>query len=77
VDPATGRPAGDDVLSVTVVGPSLIWADVLATAAFVRGAAGLDLVESVVGYEALVVGRDGYRTTSGLTPQTRTTDISA
>jgi hypothetical protein len=24
-----------------------------------------------------VVDRDGYRTTSGLTPQTRTTDISA
>jgi hypothetical protein len=31
----------------------------------------------VVGYEGLVVDRDGYRTTSGLTPQTRTTDISA
>jgi thiamine biosynthesis lipoprotein len=77
VDPATGRATGDELLSVTVVGPSLIWADVLATAAFVRGAAGLDLVESVVGYEGLVVDRDGYRTTGGLTPQTRTTDISA
>jgi thiamine biosynthesis lipoprotein len=77
VDPATGRACGDELLSVTVVGPSLIWADVLATAAFVRGRAGLELIESVVGYEGLVVDRDGYRTTSGLTPQTRTTDMSA
>ena len=76
VDPATGEPA-DELLSVTVVGPSLIWADVLATAAFVRGLDGLELLESVVGYEGLVVARDGCRTTSGLTPAPRATDRSA
>ncbi len=39
VDPATGTaPAG--LLSATVIGPSLTWADVYATAAFVRGPAG-------------------------------------
>ena len=51
--------ACDDVASVTVVGPSLTWADVLATAAFVRGVDGLDLLPRDEGYEGLVVGRDG------------------
>jgi thiamine biosynthesis lipoprotein len=68
VDPRDGS-AADAVGSVTVVGPSLLWADVLATAAFVRGRGGLDLVEGLAGYEALVVTRDGdLATTSGLGP---------
>ena len=78
VDPRDGRPS-DDVLSVTVVGASLLWADVLATAAFVRGPAGLGLVEGLVGYEALVVARDGsLTTTSGLAApaQASTGDMS-
>jgi thiamine biosynthesis lipoprotein ApbE len=63
---------------VTVVGSSLLWADALATAAFVLGRDGLDLVETVAGYEALVVDRDGFRTTSGLpVGQARTEDMSA
>ena len=68
VDPGSGRPVAD-ALSVTVVGPSLLWADVLATAAFVRGPVdGLALVEGLTGYEALVVAGDGaLATTSGLT----------
>jgi thiamine biosynthesis lipoprotein len=67
VDPSNGRPVAD-ALSVTVVGPSLLWADVLATAAFVRGPVdGLDLVEGLTGYEALVVAGDGALTpTSGV-----------
>ena len=55
-DPSTGGPACGP-LSVTVVGPSLLWADVLATAAFVRGLGVLP-----PGYEALVVHADGRRT---------------
>jgi FAD:protein FMN transferase len=68
VDPDSGR-AVTDALSVTVVGPSLLWADVLATAAFVRGPVdGLAMVEGLTGYEALVVAGDGaLTTTSGLT----------
>jgi hypothetical protein len=57
-DPATGR-AADAVASVTVVGPSLLWADVLATAAFVRGVVGLDLLPRDEGYEGLVVDGAG------------------
>jgi FAD:protein FMN transferase len=68
VDPRTGTAAAG-ALSVTVVGPSLLWADVLATAAFARGAAGgLALVAGVPDYEALVVAGDGaLATTRGLT----------
>jgi FAD:protein FMN transferase len=36
VDPATGRPPAA-LLSATVIGPSLTWADVYATAALVKG----------------------------------------
>ncbi|HYJ77671.1 MAG TPA: FAD:protein FMN transferase, partial [Actinomycetes bacterium] len=66
VDPVDGAPV-TGVLSVTVTGPSLLWADVLATAAFVRGAGALAVVEAVPGYDALVVAADSTRTaTEGL-----------
>jgi FAD:protein FMN transferase len=58
LDPRTGRPASD-LLSATVTGPSLLRADVLATAAFVRGADAVDWIERFPGYSALVVHRDG------------------
>lgn len=55
-DPSTGKPS-TSVASVTVTGPSLLWADVLATAAFVRG------VEVLPGgYQALVIALDGSHT---------------
>jgi len=76
VDPRSGRAVGE-VLSVTVVGSSLLWADALATAAFVLGRDGLDLVETIAGYEAVVVDRRGVRTTTGLAAQARTEDMSA
>lgn len=55
VDPHTGRhPA--ELLAVTVSGPTLLWADVYATAAFARGG---DVVSwlrvRAPGYEALVI----------------------
>ncbi|MFI9153292.1 FAD:protein FMN transferase [Streptomyces sp. NPDC053367] len=37
VDPRTGGPAATDLLAVTVVAPSLTWADCWATAAFAMG----------------------------------------
>lgn len=58
-DPRTGKPALG-VPSATVVGPSLLWADVHATACVVLGVdAALRHVASLPGYEALVVGADG------------------
>jgi thiamine biosynthesis lipoprotein len=58
VDPHTGSPArGLD--SVTVIGPSLTWADVYATAAVARGPEAVTWLAALSGYEALLVGEDG------------------
>ncbi|WP_322753797.1 FAD:protein FMN transferase [Frankia sp. Cas3] len=66
VNPRTGRPAGSDLLAVTVTGPSLMWADVYATAAFARGADALAWLTSLDRTEALVVTADGtHRSTPG------------
>jgi thiamine biosynthesis lipoprotein len=65
IDPATGRPA-DGLNSVSVVGPSIVKADILATAAFVAGHSALDFIADQPGYEALITGKDGSLTkTSG------------
>ena len=58
VDPATGTPAAG-LLSATIVGPSLIWADVYATAAFVRGAQADSWIATIPDHAALLVGTDG------------------
>jgi thiamine biosynthesis lipoprotein len=56
-DPRTGRaPIG--LLSVTVVGPSLTWADVYATTAFAMGQAGPAWVATHPGYGALAITAD-------------------
>jgi thiamine biosynthesis lipoprotein len=53
-----GRPGGD-LLAVTVVGPSLAWADAFATAAFALGADGPRWVTEFDGYAAIAIERDG------------------
>ncbi|HEY0486803.1 MAG TPA: FAD:protein FMN transferase [Mycobacteriales bacterium] len=66
VDPTTGR-RPDALRSVTVVGPSLLWADVYATAAFARGDDALDWLSGLDGYEGLVLTRTGaVRATPGM-----------
>ena len=57
-DPATGT-AAEDFASVTVIGPSLTWADAFATVAFVKGAAGLAWIEGFADYHAVAVHHDG------------------
>jgi thiamine biosynthesis lipoprotein len=57
-DPFTGAPAVG-VHAVTVVGPSLTWADVYATAAVARGPAAVAWLAGLPGYEALLIGDDG------------------
>jgi thiamine biosynthesis lipoprotein len=59
IDPRTGRPAADELRSATVVGPSLTWADVLATAAFVEGTRSLARIDALPGYDAVLVDRHG------------------
>jgi thiamine biosynthesis lipoprotein len=57
VDPRTGGAAAG-LLSITVVGPSLTYADAFATAAFVMGEQGLIWVAGMDGYEALAITGD-------------------
>lgn len=58
LDPETGNAAGE-LISLTVTGPALLWADVFATAAFARG--GLDVERWVAarapGYRVAAVVR--------------------
>ena len=58
VDPRTGRPV-TAVASASVSGPDLGLADALATALAVAGDEGLELVDAVDGYGAMIVDRDG------------------
>lgn len=63
VDPATQAPA-TDLASVTVVGPSLTWADVYATAAFVQGERAIPWLATLPDHGGIVVAADGtVRTT--------------
>jgi thiamine biosynthesis lipoprotein len=56
-DPHTGRPP-TRLLSLTVVGPSLTWADAYATAGFAMGEAGIGWVGRHVGYGAYGITAD-------------------
>jgi thiamine biosynthesis lipoprotein len=56
IDPRTGQPVANGVVSASVLAPTCMLADGLATAVMVMGAeAGLDLIESLEGVEGLVV----------------------
>ncbi|MGV8909254.1 MAG: FAD:protein FMN transferase [Propionicimonas sp.] len=72
IDPATGA-AATGLLSATVIGPRLTWADVYATAAFAKGAAALPWIATVPDHAGILVGTDGrVATVSGLTPPVQT-----
>ena len=58
VSPRTGAPAGD-LATVSVAGPSLMWADVYATAAFARGPDCVGWLATLPDHTWLVVGLDG------------------
>jgi thiamine biosynthesis lipoprotein len=64
IDPRTGYPA-DACQSVTVLGPTLAFADALATGVFVLGPKrGMELVERLEGVDAIIVAADGTVTLS-------------
>ncbi len=55
-----------DVLSLTVIGPDVYYADCLATAAFAMGKEGIHFIEDQDGFEGYQIGTDGVATyTSG------------
>ena len=70
VDPRqAGRPVEDAPRSVTVVGPTLTWADAYATTAFVMGEPGLAWVDRHRGFGALVItAADRVRWTAAIDP---------
>ncbi len=53
VNPKTKKPA-DELLSITITGPDIIKADVLATACFAMGKKSLEFIKSQKPYEAIV-----------------------
>ena len=57
LDPHSGRPA-TDLLSLTVIGPGILEADVYATAAFAMGHRALDFIERQTGFEAYAIAPD-------------------
>lgn len=61
VDPHTGRPP-EGLASLTVVGPSLTWADAYATAGFAMGPAGIAWVTDHPGFGAYGVTSDRQAT---------------
>jgi FAD:protein FMN transferase len=73
VDPHSGLPTAR-AASASVTGPDLGLADALATAIAVAGTEGLDLVEPLAGYEALVIGWDGRRHATSQFPFAQTSD---
>ncbi|MGW0913582.1 FAD:protein FMN transferase [Streptomyces sp. NPDC002784] len=68
VDPRTGRSAVTDLVAVTVVAPTVTWADCWATAAFAMGSRdGLRWLEALPDVEALLItAGDEVRCTGGL-----------
>lgn len=58
IDPASGAPAGE-LVSATVIGPQLTWADVYATAAFVKGSRALAWLATLDDHAAVLSGTDG------------------
>jgi len=68
-DPFSGKPASG-LLSVTVVGPDLTFADAYATAAFAMGPTGLAWIAGLAGYEgcSITAERDGSEGRLNWTP---------
>ncbi|MGV8979332.1 MAG: FAD:protein FMN transferase [Cellulomonas sp.] len=58
IDPFTRKPV-ESILSATVIGPSIVWADVWATSAVARGASAVTWTESLHGTSGILMLADG------------------
>lgn len=60
LDTRTGYPADNDIAGVTILSPSSVEADALSTTCYFLGIdAGMELIESLDGVEALFITKDG------------------
>lgn len=59
IDPRTGQPGGDGLVSVTVAGPDPAWAEVWSKALFLDGASGIAAMARARGLAAWWVTSDG------------------
>lgn len=65
LDPCTGAPSESDVVSTTIIADKGIDCDALSTATFLMGAdAGMQLIDSLDGIEAVFIQSDGSVVTS-------------
>jgi thiamine biosynthesis lipoprotein len=65
-DPHSSGPLGDDLVSLTVIGPNVYEADRFATAAFAMGRKGISFIEGLKGFEGYAIDKAGLATfTSG------------
>ena len=70
-DPHNGKES-NDIVSLSVVGPTVYDADRFATAAFAMGQKGISFIENLEGFEGYMINRDGLATmTSGFTEHAR------
>lgn len=59
LNPKTGYPCSDDVVSVTIMGNNSAIADALSTSVFMLGVdKGLELINSLIGYEAVIITKE-------------------
>ena len=63
IDPRTGYPIGDNVVSASVISPDSTTSDILATAMCLLGEKGLSVIKSLGGIDAILVFKDkeGFR----------------
>lgn len=52
----------EDIVSITVIGPNVYEADRFATAAFAMGRDGINFIESLSGFDAYMIDKDGIAT---------------
>ena len=60
-NPRGGNEPVSDIVSLTVIGPNIHDADRFATAAFAMGAAGINFIEQLPGYEGYIIDKDKDR----------------